>query len=292
MTEMMIKKQIELSHEVEDGIICDLCPHRCHLKEGQVGSCHARYNKNGKSKHLKSDSINSLAVESISKKPFKHFLKDSKTLTVGGMGCNLHCLFCENYKISQDFDSGKYIAKKYIAKTPLELVSIAKEKNCSSISMSYNEPTLSYEFLIRLGHACQDHDLKFLLKTNAFVNKNPWSRICKVTDAMNIDWKGSEEFFKAVTGSHSYVLQERIKEAYDMGVHIEVSIPLYYKEEDIKEEMEKLGEFLSSIDKNIPCHLLRISSSYFFFDFTFNQKSLDLAKDILSSYMQNIYVVI
>ena len=100
--------------------------------------------------------------------------------------------------------------------------------------MSYNEPTLSYEFLIDLAFRCWQEDLKFILKTNAFINKEPWKEICQVTEAINIDWKGSEDNFKSITGVNSYVLQGRIKEASGAGVHIEISIPLYYKDSELK----------------------------------------------------------
>lgn len=266
---------------------CNLCPHLCIMEEGQKGRCYARFSDGENISHIKLGAISSMAVEPIGKKPFNHFLGGTKTLTVGGWGCSLFCKYCENFSISQ-----KTIPDNVKVISPSKLIEIAIEKHCKSISMSYNEPTLSYEYLIDLAEQCKRSDLKFLLKTNAFVNKDPWRSICQVTDAMNIDWKGSEEQFKAIAGVKAYVLQDRIKEAYESGVHLEISIPLYYKDEELEEEIKIVGEFLSSLSKDIPCHLLPIQPSFKYSNFIFNPENMKKAKDILSEYMNNIYTVI
>jgi len=279
---------IELYKKIGDKIQCSLCPHFCLLKDGEIGKCRARKNNKGKIELISYGMVSSMAVDPIKNKPFKKFLVGSSTLTFALIGkCNLHCQFCENHKISQDNKiEGKYFSIS-------NLIKMAREKNCKSISMSYNEPTLFYEFLINLGERCKQEEIPFLLKTNAYVNKEPWKEICKVVDAMNIDLKaGTTESFKAITGCSQYVTKDRIKEAYEAGVHIEISIPLYYSDDELEEEINNIGIFLSSIDREIPCHLLIISPSYLYDDFIFNHENLSKAKNILSSYMNNIYEVI
>ena len=193
---------------------------------------------------------------------------------------------CENHKLSQS----KKIEGKYFS--PIDIVNTAKEKHCESVSMSYNEPIISYEYLIDVAEECRKNDLKFIIKTNAYVNFQPWEEICNVVDAINIDWKGSERSFKAITGAAAYILRARIREAYNAGIHIEISIPLYCQDDELEEEMKILGEFLSSVDKDIPCHLLRISSSYEFENFVFNTDNLERAKNVLSNYMSVIHTVV
>ena len=279
---------MKLFEKIDGGLQCLLCPHLCILKDGEIGKCHARHSRDGEPKHIYLGSISCLAVEPIEKKPFKHFLQGTKTLTYGSYGCNLNCKFCESDCISQiSPPSTAHFAGHS------NLIPMAKEKRCKSISMSYNEPILSYELLIDLAENCAKNDLKFILKTNAFVNKEPWKEICLRTSAMNIDWKGDEKAFKKVTRVDSYVLKDRIKEAYDLGVHIEISLPLYYLDDEFEEQINIFGEFISSIDKSIPCHLLRISPSYKYSDFIFNSENLEKAKDILSKYdIENVYTVI
>ena len=283
---LTVNNKLELSKEVDNKIQCLLCPHGCILKEGKAGKCRVRKN-NGKEIELTNYGIiSTMAVEPIEKKPFKHFLKESRTLSLGGNSCSLFCKFCENHELSQTNNiKGERL---YLH----NIISTAKDKDCQSISMSYNEPTLSFEFLINLADMCVIHDLPFLLKTNAFINKEPWKEICLKTSAINIDWKGSKEKFKFITGVNSYVLQERIKEAYNYGVHLEISIPLYYKDDELEDEMKIVGKFLSSIDKEIPCHLLSIQAAYKYSDFVFNPENIDKAKNILSKYMDNIHIVV
>ena len=126
--------------------------------------------------------------------------------------------------------------------------------------MTYNEPIISYEFLVDLAEECHKNKIKFILKTNAYVNKEPWGHICKLTDAMNIDWKGSEAEYKEICGANEYVIYDRIKEAFEMGVHIEISVPVYSTRKD-DSYLNEFVEFVSSLDKNIPIHLLRIFPS-------------------------------
>jgi pyruvate formate lyase activating enzyme len=194
---------------------------------------------------------------------------------------------CENHKISQinPPKNSKVI-------DPCLLASIAEEKHCQSVTMSYNEPTLSYEYLMELGGYCYVVGLKFAIKTNAFVNRDPWQEVCLVTSAMNIDWKGGSGRFEEVARVNSFVLKDRIKEAYDLGVHIEISLPLFYHKDEVEDQIHMAGEFLSSIDKSIPCHLLRISPSHDKSDFIFDPSCLEVSQNILSKYMDNIYSVI
>lgn len=278
---------MNLFEKAKRGLKCNLCPHFCVLKKDQIGKCYARFSDGEKISHIKLGSISSLAVESIGKKPFKHFLEGTKTLTVGSYSCNLNCKYCENHEISQ-----KGPPKNAKVISPSKLVEIAIEKHCKSVSMSYNEPILSYEYLLAVAEESALNGLQFALKTNAFVNREPWKEICKVTDAMNIDWKGDHDAFKMITRTNNYVLKDRIKEAYDYGVHIEISLPLYSFDLELENYIHKAGKFLSFVDKNIPCHLLRISPSYDYEDFIYNSEDIDKAKKILLEYMNNIYIVV
>ena len=272
---------LKLSEKLEDkGILCNLCPNYCILENvGQKGRCLVR-ESNGEEIFLNNyGQISSMAIEPIEKKPITEFLKGSKTLSIGFEGCPLSCNFCENYKISQQqLNNNKYYSIS-------EIIILAKKYNCESICMTYNEPTISYEFLIDLANETHNNDLYFVLKTNGYINKEPWGEICEITDAMNIDLKGSDEKYLNIIGAKEPVVRDRIKEAYNYEAHIEISIPLFY--EDIEYEINDIGKFLSKLDKNIPCHLLKIYSSYKHNKNTTN-KEIKEAENILREYMNNV----
>ena len=275
---------MKLSRKIKNEVQCLLCPSYCLLSKGQRGKCLARIS-NGEEIILDSyGEITSMAVELIEKKPITHFLeKGSKVLSLGSYGCSFlgKCLWCENHKISQ-FKLKNF--KKYSLK---EIIHFAKEYTCWGICMTYNEPTISYEFLMDLAEEAHNNSLFFFLKTNGYVNKEPWKEICGITNAMNIDLKGSNEKYSKVLGAEGGIVKSRIKEAYNYGAHIEISIPLHY--DDIKYEINDIGSYLKSIDNNIPCHLLKIYSSYKYSKTT-TDIDIKKAENILKKYMSNISI--
>jgi pyruvate formate lyase activating enzyme len=279
-------QQIELYKKVDGGLQCILCPHFCIIKEGKSGKCRVRKSDGEKITLPDYGCLTHIAIEPIEKKPIKHFLEDTKTLSIGGFSCNLNCVFCENNKISQHVR--KDISKHFY---PSDVVSIAKEKHCKSVCMTYNEPTIFYEYLIDVANECHKNDLKFILKTNAYINKEPWAEICGVIDAVNVDWKGSESQYKEITGADSYVIEDRIKEAYNAGVHVEISIPLYHGFLEDVRAFYKCGSFLNSLNKEIPCHLLKVfaANEHEEFPSTLGQV-ISTAQEILSYYMDRVYI--
>ncbi len=275
---------ISLFSKKDSYVECKLCPHRCQLKAGESGKCSVRL-CDGDTIFLSNyGELVSVAVNPIEKKPFRKYLPSTKTLSIGGVGCSLNCKFCEQNRISQ---SRSHKDLKYFSAE--SIVSIAIEKHCKSVCMTFNEPTISFEYLIDLADACHKTDLKFILKTNAYVNQEPWAEICRVTDAVNVDFKGCEAQYKEITGAEDFVIMDRIKEAYEAGVHLEISIPLY---DFVSEDIEYLSQFLSSLDKDIPCHLLKVNPSYQFLERPPTDPAiLEQAKEIMLLYINNIFMV-
>ncbi len=277
---------IKLSEQIgSDETKCLLCPHFCELKKEEYGKCGVR-KFNGNEIILDNyGMLTHIAVEPIEKKPFFNFLPKTKTLSISSNSCNMDCSFCENHKISQ---------KKEIEKTqiynPNDIIKIAEEKNCESVCMTYNEPIISIEYLMDLGRECKKNNLKFVLKTNAYINKEPWKEILKITDAINIDWKGSPENYNNLCGANDYVVLDRIKEAYISGTHIEISIPIHCDLVHSK-EFYTLGHFLGKLGKYIPVHLLRVNPAYKHIDKEIvSIEELERIKRIFSGYHILAYI--
>jgi pyruvate formate lyase activating enzyme len=158
---------------------------------------------------------------------------------------------CENTGISakRDYASGSYF-------TVEDVLKFAKDKQVNAICMSYNEPTIYYEYLLDLANEAHLNRLPFLLKTNAYINQNPWKKICSSIDAVNIDFKGSAENYKELLGASDYVIYSRISEAIESGINVEISIPIY---DGISfKELKYLADFLSERDRSIGIHLLNV----------------------------------
>jgi len=263
---------------------CLLCPRYCELAETETGKCNARINLDGEIQPCTFGVVSSIAVEPIEKKPFKQFMPGTKTLSVGGFGCNLECKYCENWKISQ---VRPHPDRKHF--TPQDIVKVAKEKHCQSVCMTYNEPTVAIEYLIRIGELCHNDGLKLIIKTNAYINLEPWKEICEVVDAMNIDFKGAFDNFENVTDCRYINFNEKVFWAHFSGVHVELNIPIFHNV-DLAGYFFTLEDFAEA-DVDLLCHLFKVNPANLMIDeiTTTDGEILD-AKSSLSYFFTNIYV--
>ncbi|MEA2038159.1 MAG: AmmeMemoRadiSam system radical SAM enzyme [Nanoarchaeota archaeon] len=228
--------------KLKDKIVqCSLCPWNCVIKENNVGSCKARKNIDGKLYSLVYSNPCSIAIDPIEKKPLYHFLPNSVSLSVGTLGCNLHCLHCQNYDISQkkaDNFQGREI-------TPEELIKIALKKKCSSISYTYNEPTIFYEYVLETAKLAKKKGIKNVMVTNGYINKEPLKELYPLIDAANIDLKSmDEDFYKKVCSVKLKPILESIREIKKIGTSIEITNLIIPGYNDKKEQIEKLVKWI------------------------------------------------
>ncbi len=268
---------------------CLLCPRYCELSEGDLGKCRARSNQEGQISPYAYGAISSIATEPIEKKPFKHFMPETRTLSIGGFGCNLECKYCENFSISQSDPPEDHFY------SPEDIVSMACDfDSVKSVCMTYNEPTIAFEYLIKLANLCHENDLKFIIKTNAYINREPWKEVCKVVDAMNIDYKGAGRHFEDITQcryDYHRGFQWKMFDAFDNDVHVELSIPVF---PDFKLEewyFLPLQEVFNTYRKDTSIHLLKVNPAHLMIDSeTTSDEDIERAREILSRYFEHIYV--
>lgn len=276
---------VKLTNRLEkDKLMCLLCPNFCILKKNGYGKCLVRKSDGIEIKLEAYGKISSIAVEPIEKKPLTTFLPGSKTLSIGGYGCSLFCEWCENNSITQFVPS---ITKFYSCE---KIVDMAIEHQCESVCMTYNEPSIYYEYLMELAEWVHSRDLSFVLKTNGYVNKEVWREICQVVDAANIDWKGGVNHYRHKMGARSTLdIEGRIREAHQARVHVEISIPVHdYMVDDIH-EVDSFGQFLSSVNSDIPCHLLKINPAHRYISHsTTSGNSILKVKNVLRQYLNNV----
>ena len=243
---------------LKDVYVCQICPNNCELREGQVGKCSVRGVKDGEVKLLTYGQVSTVAVEPIEKKPFYHFMPGTKVLSLGSRGCSFRCSYCQNYSISQSPD----VALSHFSLE--QAVASAIEKKCKGICFTYNEPIPSYEYIIDLARAAHDAGLYFVLSTNGFAEKDVWSEICEVSDAINIDYKGnSSKQYEEVARNKFfpyYHVITRLMEAITQGkTHIEISVPVLW--EATVKQFDDFREFVHYYNKFVPIHLLRVVPS-------------------------------
>ncbi|KYC44593.1 MAG: molybdenum cofactor biosynthesis protein A [Candidatus Methanofastidiosum methylothiophilum] len=244
-----------LFYKKEDGKTrCLLCPHVCLIAQNERGKCKTRINFGGKLNTLVYGESESerhyFHVDPIEKKPLYHFYPGSYSLSFGTPGCNLFCENCQNYTLSQSMPSD---IKDHFLK-PEKIVELAKSYDCKSISYTYTEPTVFYEYLVDTSKIAKDERIKNVWVTNGFINPNPLKEVLPFIDAMNIDLKSfSEDFYKNVCGGRLRPVLETIKTAAK-ATHVEITNLLIPTLNDSEEEINNLVNFVSGLGDDIPLH--------------------------------------
>lgn len=245
--------------KLEDGLVhCTLCPHNCHIENGKTGICGVRVNKGG---HLYAESyglISSMALDPIEKKPLYHFFPGSKILSAGSYGCNFRCSYCQNYSISMEKPDTVYISPESLVYKAYDL----KDSGNIGLAYTYNEPFISYEYVLDCCKLAKEKKLKNVLVTNGYVQEAPLKEILPFVDAMNIDLKSfSDDFYKRICkGKVEYVKQTI--EISAILCHVEVTCLIIPGLNDSEEEISALTSFIAGISSDIPLHLTRFFPRY------------------------------
>ena len=247
--------------------VCWLCPHRCHLSDGQTGFCRARQNQGGIIRSLSYGLLTSAALDPIEKKPLYHFRPGSMILSLGSFGCNLRCPFCQNYTISQAGRDGFEGQQLPMDRTsPKEIVAAAQRLEETSgnigVAFTYNEPLVGYEFVYDTARLLKEAGLAVVLVTNGQIEKDPWLHLLPYVDAVNIDLKGFTQSFYDWIGGDLKTTKAAIEWAAEEGVHVEVTTLVIPGKNDGAEEMAAEAEWLAGISAELPLHLSRYFPRY------------------------------
>jgi pyruvate formate lyase activating enzyme len=243
----------------ENRIKCLLCRHYCKLKENQVGICGVNKNEGGKLVNLVYGKVSAINIDPIEKKPLYHFLPSTKSLSIGTVGCNFKCPFCQNWQISQSKDiSGSYEI------SPKELVDLALKHNCKSISYTYNEPTIFYPFAKDVALLAKEKGLKNVFVSNGFETPEIIEDMKGVIDAFNIDIKSfnSSYYKKYLKGDLEGVL-DTLKRLVKGGFWVECTTLIVPGDNDSESELKEIANFIAKeLNVNVPWHLSAFHPDY------------------------------
>jgi len=271
----------------DKGIIkCLLCPKGCLIKEGQVGFCRSRKNINNKLYSLIYSKVSSCGFDPIEKKPLYHFYPGTPVLSLGTVGCSFSCSFCQNWTISQGSIENVSVEEL----SPERAVQLALDNNSPGIAYTYSEPLIWYEYVLDTAIIAKKDNLKNILVTNGFINREPLLKLLPFIDAMNIDLKSFRNSFyqKYCKGSLSPVLQTiEIAKSYS---HIEITNLLIPGLNDREEEIKELVNWLASQGENIPLHFSRYFPCYKMNIEATPISTLYKARDIAQKKLKYVYI--
>ncbi len=250
----------------EDGKLqCLLCPHLCTLAEGKTGNCRVRRNVNGELIAETYRKVSAVHYDPIEKKPLYHFHPGSIILSIGGIGCNLDCSFCQNCDISKADVSGFPWYKDYAVE---DIVNMASDHPGNiGISFTYNEPIISYEYMIEIARLATSVGLKTAMVTNGFINPDPLIQLLPFMDALNVDLKAfRDDFYRKHTQSRLEPVLETLRILSKAEKHFEITnlvIPGLNDDPGVFREMvewiaSELGEYsILHISRYFPHHKMK-----------------------------------
>jgi pyruvate formate lyase activating enzyme len=270
---------------------CLACNHKCLINESDVGICQVRKNINGKLFLLVYGKVISMAVDPIEKKPLYKFLPGTRAFSIGTVGCNFKCDFCQNFDISQASKgkNGTILGREVSCE---EIVDMAIEGKCKSIAYTYNEPSIFIEFARDVAKLAKEKGLLNILVSNGYMSKEAFEFIKDYIDAVNIDLKSfNEGFYKKLCSGKLQPVLDTIKRFYDYGIHVELTTLLIEGENDSDLELEKIAKFIASIDKNIVWHISRFFPMHNMLNTRITgREKLDNAYLIGKKYLNHVYL--
>lgn len=258
-------------------ILCTLCPRYCRIGDGQAGFCYIRQNFNGTLYTTGYGKPSGFAIDPIEKKPLNHFLPGSSILSFGTAGCNLGCKFCQNWSISK----AKLDELNSVSASPEMVVELAKQYKTPSIAFTYNDPTIFGEYVIDISQIAHSENIKNVMVTAGYIDKEARKEIYKNIDAANVDLKGfTERFYHKLTYSHlNDVLDTLIWLINETDVWTEITTLLIPGENDSPDEIKiECNWILENLGDTVPIHF-----TAFHPDFKMIDKSPTPAKTLITS---------
>ncbi len=244
----------------EKKVRCFLCSHHCTIHEGKRGICAVRENKGGILYSLVYGKVISMNIDPIEKKPLFHFLPASTSFSIATVGCNFRCDHCQNYEISQYPKEHTDIAGYDM--TPEGIVEAAVKNGCESISYTYTEPTIFFEFAYDCAKRAHEKGIKNVFVSNGYTTPEATRVIAPYLDGNNIDLKGNDVFYKKLCGARASPVKETIRLMKELGVWVEVTTLVVPDYNDSGHDLREIAEFIASVNPAIPWHVTQFYPTY------------------------------
>jgi len=269
---------------------CELCPKLCIIEPGQSGDCRVRINIDDVLTTVVYGFCCSMHADPIEKKPLFHFLPGTSILSLATVGCNLHCLNCQNWEISQanpeDTPATPY--------PPEKLVKLAKRSGFPSIAYTYTDPIVYYEYTYDSAKLAKENNIRNVLVTAAYINPEPWQELLKYVDAANIDLKGiTEDFYRNVCSGTLKPVLDALVLVKASGILVEVTNLVIPTLNDKPDQIRRLVRWIrANLGSETPMHFSRFSPRYKMQHLPpTSAKTLDMAREIaLEEGLHYVYI--
>ena len=242
------------------GIKCKLCPQACDIEEGETGDCRTRTNVDGKLYTIAYGNPCAVHVDPIEKKPLYHFLPSSRSYSIATAGCNLACLNCQNWQISQ---SSPKETRNYDL-MPGKVVEEAVENNCKSIAYTYSDPVAFYEYTLDTAKLARLQGIKNLMISAGYINEQPLRELAGYIDGANIDLKSfNDETYEMLNAGTLEPILNTLRILKEEGVWLEITNLIVPSWTDDMEMIRKMCGWLAEEGfEDSPLHFSRFHPTY------------------------------
>jgi pyruvate formate lyase activating enzyme len=256
-----MKEAMFYEREGDKQVRCGLCRFRCLIGDGARGICAVRENRGGTLYSLVYGRLCAEHIDPIEKKPLFHVMPGSRTYSVATVGCNFHCRHCQNYTISQVDRTAPIRGSE---QSPQEIVQRAIARECQSISYTYTEPTIFYEFAYDTARLAREAGLKNIFVTNGYISSQALEAIAPFLDAANIDLKGfSEGFYRDVVHARLSEVLDSIVEYRKLGIWLELTTLIIPGHNDSDNDLRGIAEFIvANLGIDTPWHVSQFYPTY------------------------------
>lgn len=243
----------------DNAVQCGLCFRSCTIADGERGYCTARTNQDGKLYSLVYG-VATAQVDPVEKEPLLHFHPGTDSLCFGTAGCNFRCTFCHNWHLAASTPE----EVRFLEITPEEAVARAIEIGCSSISFTYNEPTVFYEWVYDVSKLAQQNGIKTYFHTNGGIQPEPLKELLQHMDAVCVDLKGfTSQFYEVTSFSDLEPVLNTLKIIKASGTWLEITCLVIPTMNDDPEQIREMCIWIKkNLGDDVPVHFSRFFPAY------------------------------
>jgi len=243
-----------------NGTQCFICPLNCVLKDGETCFCRTRQNHQGRLLSHAYENPCVISIDSIEKLPLHHCLPGQNTLSLAVGGCNLRCLYCQNWEQSQALPE----ALKTFDLPINDVLPKAETKQCNIIAYTYTEPVAFYEYMTDIAQLARVKNVRNVCASALFINPDPLRELCKHIDAFAVALKGfDEKFYDRVLGSHLAPVLKAIETLRDEKKWFEIVTLIVPTYNDDPAKIKEMCQWLvKTVGTDVPIHFGRFVPEY------------------------------
>jgi pyruvate formate lyase activating enzyme len=252
-----------IGEKAEKNVRCNLCAHRCLIREGRKGICLVRENVAGELQTMVYGRVVSANVDPVEKKPLFHFYPGTGAFSIATVGCNHRCRWCQNWQISQAVRDDHIMLGSQPA-SPAELIAAAARARCQSIAYTYTEPTIFFEYAYDTAKLAHEAGIANIFVTNGYMTAEALEAIQPYLDAANVDLKAfRDETYRKLIGARLEPVLDSLMRMKLAGIWLEVTTLVITDLNDSDDELLQIATFIrDELGPDTPWHVSRYHPTY------------------------------